>query len=531
MKPGVPYPGARDHRARVVTDVSSTRPWRANIDQHLRATVVGGGLAGAAAAMVLAERGIVVDLHEAGAQLGGRVSSWPDQLNTAAGATPMQMERGFHAFFRQYYNVRMLMKRWDPQLSSLRSLDDYPLYGPNGAVESFKGLPSRPPFNLMELVRRTPTLSFNDLRAIDGEQAAEMLAFDGDDTYARFDSMSAAEYLDSVKFPPDARRMLFEVFAHSFFNPEDHMSAAEMLMMFHVYFLGTREGICFDVLERPFQQGFWEPAHDSLLALGARVRTQSPVVSVEPVSERHGVVLALSVGGLRQVVAANPWMGDATWRGAVDELTTAPPFVVHRVWFDGDVQPDRAPFAGTAGFGIIDNISCVHRYQDEARLWALQHHGSVVETHAYAVPESYGRPVDAERIRIDLLQQLHACYPETHGLNILDERLIVRDDCPAFAPGSWQRRPTVRTPTVGLALAGDLVRLPFPTALMERAVTSGMLAANELLDNWGLAPEPVWSIPTTGVLTKLQRWQRSGGSTVARHTQRRLSISAGQIER
>ena len=31
----------------------------------------------------------------------------------------------------------------------------------------------------------------------------------------------------------DARRMLFDVFAHSFFNPEEEMSAAELLMMFH----------------------------------------------------------------------------------------------------------------------------------------------------------------------------------------------------------------------------------------------------------------------------------------------------------
>jgi carotenoid phi-ring synthase / carotenoid chi-ring synthase len=509
MKSGVPYQGAQDRRARVVTDLSSTRPWRVQGDQPCRATVIGGGLAGAAAAMVLAERGVVVDIHEASAQLGGRLSSWPDQLTAAASASSMQMERGFHAFFRQYYNVRMLMKRWDPDLGSLRSLDDYPLYGAGGAVESFKGLPSRPPFNLMELVRRTPTLGWQDLRAIDGEQAAEMLAFDGDDTYARFDLISAAEYLDSVKFPPDARRMLFEVFAHSFFNPEDRMSAAEMLMMFHVYFLGTREGICFDVLERPFQQAFWEPAEQALRQRGVRIRTQSPVVSVEPVSPRHGVVLALSVGGLRHVVAANPWMGDPAWRSDVEQLTTAPPFVVHRLWFDGDVHPDRAPFAGTAGFGIIDNISCVHRYQDEARTWALRHGGSVIETHAYAIPQSYGRPVNAEQVRRDLLDQLHACYPETRNLNILDERLVVREDCPAFEPGSWQRRPTVRTPTVGLAIAGDLVRVPFPTALMERAVSSGILAANELLDRWGLAPEPVWSIPTTGVLTKLQRWQRT----------------------
>ncbi len=282
-----------------------------------------------------------------------------------------------------------------------------------------------------------------------------------------------------------------------------------MLMMFHLYFLGTREGICFDVLQRPFVDAFWEPAQRALTQRGVRVRTSSPVRSVEPVSTRHGVVLALNVTGLHDVVGANPWMGDAVWRTDIQALESAPPFAVHRVWFDSDVQADRAPFAGTAGFGILDNISCVHRYQDEARVWARRTGGSVIETHAYALSADYGDPVDHPRVRADLLDQLQQCYPETRDMKILDERLVVRSDCPAFQPGSWARRPTVGTPTPGLALAGDLVRVPFPTALMERAVATGFLAANELLGRWGLAPEPVWSIPTTGVLTKLQRWQRS----------------------
>ncbi len=501
-----PYSGARDSRARIVTPVDPTRPLRVAKGQVRTATVVGGGLAGAAAAMVLAERGVQVELVEAEPVFGGRLSSWPDQLSDG---TPISLERGFHAFFRQYYNVRALMKRWDPLLRSLRPLVDYPLYGPGGAKETFKGLPARPPFNLIELVRRTPTLGFADLRAIDGEQAAEMLAFDGDDTYARFDSMSAAEYLDAVKFPAAARQMLFEVFAHSFFNPEESMSAGEMLMMFHLYFLGTQEGICFDILREPFDIAFWRPAEQTLRELGVTISLGEHASVVAPASDTHGVVLALNVRGLRGVVSANEWMGVPSWRAGIAALKSAPPFVVHRIWFDRDVNSDRAEFAGTAGFGIIDNISCVHRYQGEAKAWAQKTGGSVIETHAYAIPESYGRPIDEAKVRADLLDQLNACYPETVGMQIIDERFIVRDDCPAFEPGSWATRPIVATPTPGLALAGDLVKLPFPSALMERAVSSGMFAANNLLDHWGLAAEPVWSIPPRGVLASLQKWQRS----------------------
>lgn len=502
-----PYAGAHDRRARVVTPVMAGRPLHAPVGATFEATVVGAGLAGVAAAVVLAERGVKVTLHEAGPVLGGRLAAWPDQL---ASGEAFSMERGFHAFFRQYYNVRALMKRFDPTLRSLRPVPDYPLYGPDGAQESFTGLPHRPPLNLAALVWRTPTLGWRDLVAMDGEAASEMLAFDGDDTYARFDSMSAAEYLDTVRFPPDARRMLFEVFAHSFFNPEERMSAGEMLMMFHLYFLGTSEGILFDVLDEPFDSAMWAPLRRTLHHLGVDVRVGSRVSVIDQPAPRAGLVLATDVRGLQSVVSANEWLGaaDDRWRADVASLRPAPPFVVWRLWLDRDVAADRAEFAGTAGLGIIDNISCVHRYQGEARRWAQHTGGSVVELHAYALPESYGRPVDEDAVKRDLLAQLHRCYPETVSAQIIEDRLLVRDDCPAFEPGSWATRPTVATPHVNVALAGDLVRLPFPSALMERAVSSGFLAANRLLDQWGLAPEPVWSIPARGVLAGLQSWKR-----------------------
>ena len=78
----------------------------------------------------------------------------------------------------------------------------------------------------------------------------------------------------------------------------------------------------------------------------------------------------------------------------------------------------------------------------------------------------------------------------------------MRQDCPAFSPGSTASRPRVRTPFEGLAIAGDFVRLPMPSALMERAVASGMLAANELLARWSVRPEPLWSVPRRGVLAR-----------------------------
>jgi isorenieratene synthase len=46
-----------------------------------------------------------------------------------------------------------------------------------------------------------------------------------------------------------------------------------------------------------------------------------------------------------------------------------------------------------------------------------------------------------------------------------------------------------------VVLAGDGIRCDFPVALMERAATTGFLAANQLLDGWGLAGHDLWTVP------------------------------------
>ena len=80
------------------------------VSSPLTAIVAGGGLAGVAAATVLAERGVSVILAEREPFLGGRAAAWTDRL---ASGESFEMERGFHAFFRQYYNLQALLRRID----------------------------------------------------------------------------------------------------------------------------------------------------------------------------------------------------------------------------------------------------------------------------------------------------------------------------------------------------------------------------------------------------------------------------------
>ena len=426
-------------------------------DRHI--IVVGGGLAGVAAATLAAERGIQVTLLEKLPYLGGRLGAWDDSLMDG---TTFQMERGFHAFFRQYYNLRALLRRIDPHLSFLQPVADYPLMGPDGMKQSFQSLPKQTPWNVAVAAWRTPGLDWRALQRVNGRAALAMLAFDPSKTYQRFDDMSARSYLDSLRFPEDARGLLFDIFAHSFFNPEEELSAAELLMMFHFYFTGNQEGLLFDVCRQPFSKAIWNPMLRYLESKDVRVELSAEVQSLQKqqgqqeqnawqVSWRRkdqrnvttdradAVVLATTVPGLQALMKRSAALYEGDWKDTVDALAVTRPFAVWRMWLDGPMAKDRPPFAGTRGVGMLDNISLYHLFEDESRGWSGDgdNSRSVVELHAYALPQG----ASEKEIRKDLWQGLISFYPEAATRNILEDRFLLLQDCPAFAPGSARKRP------------------------------------------------------------------------------------------
>lgn len=497
---GVRLPG-RDRRARVLPP----RPGRERVAGDPPAVaVIGGGVAGLAAATVLAERGVRVVLHEREPVLGGRVAGWPVGLPDGTSAT---MSRGFHAFFRQYYNLRALLRRCDPALGMLTGLPDYPLWHSSGLHDGFRRVPRTPPFSALGFVALSPSFTPRDLLAMRPAAALPLLDINTHRIHERLDDVSAHDFLDGLRFPAAARHLAFEVFSRSFFADPRELSAAEMALMFHIYFLGSSEGLLFDVPREPFPRALWDPLAGHLARCGAEVRTGTRVEAVRPgpsgghlVTDATGtrpydaVVLALDTGGLRDVVGRSPHLGDAAWRARVARLRNAPPFLVSRLWLDRPVAAGRPGFLGTSGYGSLDNVSVLSRWEGEAARWAARTGGSVVELHAYAVPSTAVREVEEKR----LVDQLYRVYPETRRAGIVAARHEWRADCPLFTVGGYRARPTVRTPDPAVVVAGDLVRTDLPVALMERAATSGFLAANALLERWGVRGETLWTVPDRG---------------------------------
>ncbi|WP_433869471.1 FAD-dependent oxidoreductase [Saccharopolyspora sp. CA-218241] len=493
-------------------------------DTRPRVVVVGGGIAGLCAATGLAERGVDVELVERRAHLGGRVGGWTEQIGDGSSVA---MSRGFHAFFRQYYNLRGLLRRTDPELRRLTAVDDYPLVDARGNRDTFRGLPRTPPWNALVFALRSPTFRARDILRLDHRAAAPLADVAVPDIYHRLDHLDAETFLRRINFPDSARHLAFEVFSRSFFAPPAQLSAAELAMMFHLYFLGSNEGILFDVPDAGFDRSLWSPLQKYLTARGVDFRFGTSVDRVEPVGahralrvhddtgstvEADGVVLAADVAGLQRIAAASPELAGPRWSDAVRGLRTAPPFFVHRLWLDRRVAPHRPAFLATGGLQPLDNISVLDRYDGDAREWAVHRGGSVVELHAYGLPavDRPGREAHTARLRQQLVRRLHELYPETARAGIVAESALHQDDCPLFGPGDFAGRPGVRTPHPGLVLAGDGVRIDLPVALMERAATTGWHAANCLLERWGLPGHALRSVPTRGRLAAL-RWLAARG--------------------
>ncbi len=222
--------------------------------------------------------------------------------------------------------------------------------------------------------------------------------------------------------------------------------------MFHIYFLGSSEGLIFDVANANFDVALWNPLRKYLegtrRACSTPGRRSTPSLARRGAGDvrgrpRHGRRRRGGAGHRRRRTAAassrpRPSLGDDDWRERVADVGNAPPFVVLRLWLDRPVRSDRAAFLGTGGRPPLDNVSVLERYEREAAQWAARTGGSVVELHAYSVTDG-----DAE-VRDGLLARMHELYPETVGRDDRRRTAAAPRRLPdASRPGDFADRPTV----------------------------------------------------------------------------------------
>lgn len=464
-----------------------------------KVAVVGGGLAGIGAAATLAERGIAATLFEHNSYLGGKIGAW----RQAVGDGEQTIDHGFHAFFRQYYNLNRFLDRLGIR-DRFTAIEDYLIIDASGRAWSFGDVERIPVLNIVDLGKRGFFRWRDVARKRTRDRLDSFVRFDMERIYEQFDGLTFQELCDDAALPNELR-VSFRTFARAFFSDEVDLSAADVLRAFHFYYLSHDHGLMYDYPAGDYESVVLAPIAEHLAQHGVDLRLGAGVQSIARGTSRRfridgeefdWVVLAASIPGMQDVVRGSPWMREAAPELVEDllGLRTSHGYSVWRLWTDRDLREGMPTFINVERRAMLDSVTLYHRITDEARDWAERHRGAVLELHSYAISPGI------DDVRAAFLKDLEYYFPELIGMTVHHEVLQIRNDFPAFAPGQRALRPSPTLPIEGLLMAGDWVNLPYPMTHMEAAFTSGLECANAIFDTLGLQGEPIFSVAPRGLL-------------------------------
>ncbi len=434
--------------------------------------VVGGGLAGLAAAVALAGAGCRVELFEARRALGGRATSFRDPASgeiidhcqhVGMGcctnlvdfcqrteiAQLFRRDRTLHFIGPDGRQYRFTLSRWLP--------------APLHLARGFWGLKYLSAGDRLRIARamwrlaRTPAVDSSQ-----GPTAAEWLVANGQ-------SRRAIEQFWSV--------ILVSALGESL----DRASLAAARKVIVDGFMAATDASAIDVPVAPLGEVYGERLGAWLAAHGVQVHSSAAVRRVT-VGDDSGVELtAGSRVTARYVVIAVPWtkaaelLDPATsaklpWLAAASQLATAPITGVH-LWFDRPITPlPHAVLVGRLSQWIFNR---------GWRAAADEEAGHYYQVVISASHELAGRSRD--QIAAMVRNELAEIWPAAAVAKLLRAR-VVTDQAAVFspAPGAEAKRPAQQTAVDGLYVAGDWTATGWP-ATMESAVRSGYLAAEAIL--------------------------------------------------
>ena len=488
-----------------VNRVELSAPLR--LEQPRKVAVIGGGLAGIAAASTLGARGYAVTLFEAQSYLGGKLGSWPVELSPGKHEW---VSHGYHAFFRHYYNLNRFLDSLGAR-QKFKAISDYRILLPGGGEFSFGELENTPVLNLLSLARQGVYRLGEVMAAPTRDLMGVFLEYDPVATFAQLDGMSYAEFDRRAQLPARLK-MAFNTFARAFFADEEKLSMAELVKGFHTYYLGHDGGLVYDHPVQDYEASLLAPIRARLAESGVEVRLSTPVVRLGKPSPRPSpprgegerfhvngeefsrVVLAADVVGTRAVLESAEGLEGIDPR--LLKLRPGQRYAVLRLWLDLSARTTLPVFVITDRHRLLDAITFCDRTEAESAAWVRRNGGSVVELHCYAVPDDLAE----EEVRTVLVAELSKFLPELEKARVLHDHFQLRRDFPASHVGMNEQRPGTDTGIDGLFCAGDWVKLPFPAMLMEAAFSSGLVAANKILAGDGLREEPIESVPLRGLL-------------------------------
>lgn len=235
-----------------------------------------------------------------------------------------------------------------------------------------------------------------------------------------------------------------------------------------------------------------QQTEDEVQLIGANRATKAEIIKADY------YVFATDVPGVQQLFKLSNGEVEQQVQSQVEKLSIADPFAVARFWFDRDFDWQHSNFSSLSGYQLTDSITLYHRIQEQFITWHQKTGGSVVELHAYCYKEK--EFPNQQALLTTFEDELYEIVPSLKEATLLHRELVNQKNFSGYPPGSYAERPETASGVSNLIFAGDWVKMPFPCGLMERAISSGLLAANEILEQEGLQRRSLFSVNPEGIL-------------------------------
>lgn len=439
--------------------------------------VVGGGLAGLASAVWLAERGHQVTLLERSGDIGGRTISIPlAQVDDVPDNGQHVFASGYEHLFRYLQSVGTRQHVSFPGPMSIRMPEGPAQRVGAGGLAAWRDMLGALP-GVTGLDR--PRTALAQLRLI-----AQSL-----NPPADLDDITASQWFERIGMPESARRAVWDGIVIGLTGDKPDISSAKVPADLVV--TGIRQAL---KLRTPVAIGFPTVDLDTLFLRGARrvferqgvrVHTRTPVRSIDVragrvtgVTTRDGthfaadaVICAVPVWSVRGMLDQLPER-DAI-HAAAQHLTPVP-IVSVNLYLDRDIGMQDWGEVLYGGEGVLEQVWDRQRMHGRSteRNWFF----STTVSAAYELTRRSNEQITATQ-----LQTLRRYYPAARQARLLHSH-VVRMPRSTFAqrPGTAGVRPAQRTSVRGLALAGDWTDTDWTTT-MEGACQSASRAVEVVL--------------------------------------------------
>jgi squalene-associated FAD-dependent desaturase len=459
-----------------------------------RVHILGGGLAGLAAATVLLQHGVPVTLLEARDRLGGRASSFVDAETGETVDNCQHVSMGCCTALQHFCRTVGVAPLF-------RDEKELTFIDPDGGRSTLRAAPLPAPLHLAPAFARLRYLTFREkLQLARGLRALARLRPEDVSEQTSF-----LDWLTAQRQSPRVIERFWDVVLVSALSESlDRIDVRYAQKVFVDGFLRHRDGWRVqtpvvpldDIYGRPVLH--WLKSHGGDVRLNAAVRRlRGTTGGVTTVALRDGqelpvVDVILAVPPHRVADLLPPEIAHSATFTAVSHIDSAPITSVH-VWFDRPVLDlDHAVLIGRLSQWVFTRPG--RAAGENSSPSACQ----VVVSASRAL-----RGLPQEELRDRVLAELTAIWPAAGAARVEHWRVVTEHRAVFSAvPGIDALRPPQQSSVPNLQLAGDWTATGWP-ATMEGAVRSGYLAASNVLRRRGIVPPP---LPPDLPTARLSRW-------------------------